>query len=129
MGMSKQICTQRKRQRQRMHSLLSDNAIYNANFATMPILRKFHIFQSEIITLRVFTAKVALPKQCQLCNYTIYRVVLIPPLPKSLNIRLLHCHQFRADMPCVIFIEYKTNTIFRWNHLAGMLHFPTNVIG
>ena len=30
------------------HSLLSDNAIYNANYATMPFVRVFYIFQSEI---------------------------------------------------------------------------------
>ena len=35
------------------HSLLSDNATSNANYATMPNVHMFHIFQSEIMILRV----------------------------------------------------------------------------
>ena len=32
-----------------MHSLLSDNAIYNAKYATMPFMHVVEIFQSSII--------------------------------------------------------------------------------
>ena len=39
-----------------MHSLLSDNAIYNAKYATMPLMHVLKIFQTEVIVLRVIDA-------------------------------------------------------------------------